>query len=281
MRVTDAHQHFWKRDLMVGRVPQSMETLIADFQPEDLRPQLDELGVEQTVLVQTHSSLKNNDEFLTIAENHDWVGAVVGWVDLTDPDVGRTLEALATNPKFRGVRHQWEDEQDPAWIMRPDVLRGLREVAKCGLRYDLLAKPPNWPYLAQVAEAVPNLPLVIDHIAKPSIKTRQFDDWVEAMTQAAQVPHMMCKVSGMVTEADWDNWQPSDLKPYVTHAIEIFGIDRVMWGSDWPVCLLAGSYAQVFGALKYSITDLSEPDQAKILGENARRFYGITQALSR
>jgi L-fuconolactonase len=252
-----------------------MDALIADFQPEQLKPQMDEVGVHQTVLVQTHSSLENNDEFLSIADVNDWVGAVVGWVDLIDPEVGRTLEALAAHPKFKGVRHQWEDEEDPAWIMRSDVLRGLREVADCGLRYDLLAKPPNWPYLAQVAEAVPDLPLVIDHIAKPSIKTHQFDDWAEAMSRASEVPHMMCKVSGMVTEADWHDWQPSDLKPYVVRAIEIFGADRVMWGSDWPVCVLAGSYAQVFDALKYSIAELDEHVQAKVLGENARRFYDI------
>lgn len=276
MMVTDAHQHFWKRELMVGRVPPGMDALIADFQPEHLKPQMDALGVHQTVLVQTHSSIRNNEEFLAIAEIHDWVGAVVGWADLADPDVGRTLDDLAVHPKFKGVRHQWEDESDPRWIMRPEVLRGLREVAKCGLRYDLLAKPPNWSYLTQVAEAVPDLPLVIDHIAKPSIKTHQLDDWVDAMTRAAQVPNMMCKVSGMITEADWHEWQASDLKPYVTHAIEVFGVDRVMWGSDWPVCILAGSYAQVFNALKYCIADLDEPDQAKILGENARRFYGIS-----
>ena len=276
MKVTDAHQHFWKKELFAGKLPPDLDPLLADFEPEHLKPQMDELGVKQTVLVQTNSSLRNNDEFLGIAEVHDWVGAVVGWVDLADPDVGRTLEALAAHPKFKGVRHQWEDEKDPAWIMRTEVLRGLREVAKAGLRYDLLAKPPNWPYLPQVAEAVPDLPLVIDHIAKPSIKTRQFDDWVEAMARAARIPHMMCKVSGMVTEADWNNWQPSDLKPYVTQAIEIFGVNRVMWGSDWPVCVLAGSYAQVFDALKYSIAGLDELDQAKILGENARRFYGIS-----
>jgi L-fuconolactonase len=275
MKITDAHQHFWAKELFAGKLPPEMDALLADFRPEDLKPHLDELGIQQTVLVQTHSSLKNNQEFLDIADACDWVGAVVGWVDLTDPRVGKTLDRLVAHPKFKGVRHQWEDEKDPAWIMRADVLRGLREVAQHGLRYDLLARPPNWPYLTQVAEAVPDLPLVIDHIAKPNIKTRQFDDWAATMARAAEIPRMMCKVSGMVTEADWQRWQPADLKPYITTAIELFGADRVMWGSDWPVCLLAGSYAQVFNALLYGLSGLSEQDKARILGENARRFYGI------
>lgn len=275
IKITDAHQHFWEKELFIGKLPLELGPLVADFGPEDLKPQLDELGVQQTVLVQTHSALKNDQEFLEIADAHDWVGAVVGWVDLTDPRAGETLDRLAAHPKFKGVRHQWEDEPDPAWIVREDVLRGLREVARHGLRYDLLAKPPNWPYLTRVADAVPDLPLVIDHIAKPNIKNRQFDDWADAMARAAEIPQMRCKISGMVTEADWRRWQPSDLKPYIITAVALFGADRVMWGSDWPVCVLAGSYAQVFDAVQYGLSDLRPEDKAKILGVNARKFYGI------
>ena len=274
-KITDAHQHFWKKELFAGKLPPEMAPLLADFGPEDLKPQMELQGVQQTVLVQTHSALKNNEEFLAIADAHDWVGAVIGWVDLTDPRVGETLHGLAKHPKFKGVRHQWEDERDPSWIVRPDVLRGLGEVARHGLRYDLLAKPPNWPYLIRVADAVPELPLVIDHIAKPDIKNRQFDDWADAMARAATIPHMMCKVSGMVTEANWHRWRPADLKPYITTALALFGTDRVMWGSDWPVCVLAGSYAQVFEAIEYGLSDLSPEDRAKVLGISARRFYGI------
>lgn len=276
MRIVDSHQHFWEKDLFADQLPTEMHVLLDDFKPEDLKPLLDEVGVQQTILVQTHSALENSHEFLEIAEANDWVSGVVGWVDLTDPAVGDTLDGLQAHSKFKGVRHQWEDEQDPAWIMRPEVLRGLHAVAKRGLRYDLLAKPPNWGYIPQVAEAVPDLSLVIDHIAKPRIYERQFDDWAVAMARAAEFPQITCKVSGMVTEADWHNWTPGDLRPYVEKVIELFGVERVMYGSDWPVCLLAGSYAQVFEALQECLSGLSESERAKVLGENARRFYEIT-----
>lgn len=275
MKIVDAHQHFWREGLFAGRFPPEMDALLRAYTPEDLKPRLDELGIEQTVLVQTHSALENTYEFLHIAEAHDWVAGVVGWVDLTDPRVGETLDLLTAYPKFKGVRHQWEDEADPAWIMRREVLRGLREVAKRGLRYDLLAKPPNWDYIPRVAEAVPDLPLVIDHIAKPRIRERQFDDWVAMMARAAEFPQMMCKLSGMVTEADWHRWTAVDLAPYVDKAIELFGVDRVMYGSDWPVCLLAGSYAEVFHALQECLSGLRQADRAGIMGENAVRFYGL------
>lgn len=279
MRIVDSHQHFWEKNLFAGKLPTEMDVLLDDFAAKDLKPLLDEVGVQQTVLVQTHSALDNSHDFLRIAETHDWIGGVVGWVDLTDPAVGDTLDGLQAHAKFKGVRHQWEDEPDPAWIVRADVVRGLRAVAERGLRYDLLAKPPNWKYIPTVAEAVPSLHMVIDHIAKPRIRDRQFDDWAVAMAAAAEFPQVMCKVSGMVTEADWHDWTPDDLRPYVEETIELFGIDRVMYGSDWPVCLLAGSYAQVFEALQVCLCDLSESARAKVLGENATQFYGLTEQL--
>lgn len=276
MRITDAHQHFWTTEsiLELG-LPPEYSSLARDFEPAELKPQMDEVGVQQTVLVQVNFSLKNTYDFLEIAQANDWVGGVVGWVDLVDPKVGDTLDELQTYPKLKGVRHQWEMEPDPAWILRDDVLRGLREVAKRGFTYDLVAKPYDWQYVPQIAEAVPDLPLVIDHIAKPQIRVKQFDDWATAMTRWAQIPRMMIKVSGMITEADWRNWKPTDLKPYVEKAIELFGVDRVMYGSDWPVCTVAGSYAQVFEALLECLAGLTEAEKAKILGENARRFYGL------
>ncbi len=276
MRITDAHQHFWTTESIVELgLPPEYSLLARDFEPAELKPQMDEVGVQQTVLVQVNFSLKNTYDFLEIARANDWVGGVVGWVDLVDPKVGDTLDDLQTYPKLKGVRHQWEMEPDPAWILRDDVLRGLREVAKRGFTFDLVAKPYNWQYISQVAEAVPDLPLVIDHIAKPQIRVKQFDDWATAMTRWAQIPRMMIKVSGMITEADWRHWKPADLKPYVEKAIELFGVDRVMYGSDWPVCTVAGSYAQVFEALLKCLASLTEAEKAKVLGENARGFYGL------
>jgi L-fuconolactonase len=279
--ITDAHQHFWTKDVIVGLfgklgVPlDSVEVIVRDFEPSDLKPWLDKLGISQTVVVQVNSTLENTRYFLERADKNSWIGGVVGWVDLADPAVGETLDQLQ-HPKLVGFRHQWHDEADPAWNVRPDVLRGLKELARRGLRYDLLVKPREWKYILQVAEAVPDLPMVIDHIAKPNIAARQFDDWVAAMKVAASIPRMHIKLSGMVTEADPANWKPSDLKPYVEKVVELFGAGRVMFGSDWPVCLLAArSYEEVFNALHICLAGLSEAEKALVLGKNARRFYGL------
>ena len=281
MVITDAHQHFWTKEIIAGLfkklgVPlDSVEAIVRDFEPADLKPWLDKLGISQTVVVQVNSTLENTRYFLERADRNSWIGGVVGWVDLADPAIGETLDQLQ-HPKLVGFRHQWHDEADPAWNVRPDVLRGLKELARRGLRYDLLVKPREWKYILQVAEAVPDLPLVIDHIAKPNIAARQFDDWAAAMQVAASIPHMHIKLSGMVTEADPANWKPSDLKPYVEKVVELFGARRVMFGSDWPVCLLAArSYEEVFSALQICLAGLSEAEKTLVLGENARRFYGL------
>lgn len=281
MLITDSHQHFWTRNVIAGlfeslQVPlEDVKVIVRDFEPDDLKPWLDKLGISQTVVVQVNSTLENTHYFLDLADKYDWIGGVVGWVDLTDPAIGETLDQIQ-HPKLVGFRHQWHDEPDAAWNVLPEVLRGLRELAKRGLRYDLLVMPREWEYIPQVAEAVPELPLVIDHIAKPKIVEGQFDDWVEAMKVAASIPRMHIKLSGMVTEADWNAWKPSDLRPYIDKAIELFGVERVMYGSDWPVCLLAAaSYEQVFEALNKNLASLNEQEKAMVLGETARRFYGI------
>ncbi len=276
MRIVDAHQHFWQSKVSdILRLPPEMDLLRRDYTPEDLKPLIDQVGVQQTVLVQSYSSMENTRDFLHIAEAHPWVAAVVGWVDLTDPGVGELLDSLRRHPKFKGVRHQWHDEPDAGWIVRDDVLRGLRELEARGIPFDLLPKEPNWQYIPRAAEAVPELPMVIDHIGKPGIAAGQFDDWAAVMARAARFPQIMCKLSGMVTEADWGRWKPADLKPYVERTLELFGVDRVMYGSDWPVCLLASSYSRVFDALQECLSGLSESERGMVLGENARRFYGI------
>ncbi|MHB1007186.1 MAG: amidohydrolase family protein [Chloroflexota bacterium] len=276
MEIIDAHQHFWKPELFdILKLEPGMEVLSQYHDPQELRPQLDAAGVSRTVLVQTYSSLGNNREFLAAADQNDWVAAVVGWVDLADPAVGQTLDELQRHPKFKGARHQWHDEPDPAWQVRDDVLRGLRELAKRRIPYELLVMQPNWEYIPRVAEAVPDLSLAVDHIAKPAIAEGQWGEWVAAMARAASFPQMYCKLSGMVTLADWQRWKPDDLRPYVDKVIELFGVDRVMFGSDWPVCLLAATYGQVFDAFQVCIGGLSEAEKTKVLGENAKRFYGL------
>jgi len=277
MKIIDAHQHFWKKELFSSsKLPPELDVLVKDYLPQDLKPLMDQMGVSQTVLVQTYSSFQNTLEFIEIANRNDWIGAVVGWVDLADPEINLTLDSLGKFPKIKGVRHQWEDEPDPAWILRPDIVRGLKQVAKHGYSYDLLAKPPNWKYIPMIAEAVPDLPLVIDHIAKPNIRIRQYKEWNETMALAARFPQIMLKLSGMINEADWHQWKPKDLKPYIDRGIELFGTDRVMFGSDWPVCLLAGSYDQVFEAVQECLVGFNEADCEKIFYENARKFYRIS-----
>jgi len=279
VRVVDAHQHFWEQAIFDGvkfSSEQEEAVMRHNRRPQDLRPLLDAEGVQGTVLVMDFPpALSTSYRALELAQANSWIAAVVGWVDLADPDVGGVLDSLCHFPKFKGVRHLWELESDADWILRPAVLRGLRALARRNLAFDLLAKPHNWPYISQVAAAIPDLRLVIDHIGKPVIRERQFCEWADMMRRAAEFPQVMAKLSGMITQADWEDWQPDDLRPYVTTTIELFGVDRVMFGSDWPVCLLAGSYGQVLAALRECLSDLTEAERSLVLGANAQRFYGI------
>jgi L-fuconolactonase len=278
--VIDAHHHFW--DPARAEYPFLTDEL-ADirrrFGPEDLRPLLDAVGVDRTVLVQTRSSLEETGEFMATAAATDFVAGVVGWVDLTDPAVGETLAALRERPDgttLVGIRHQVHDEPDPGWLEREDVARGLRAVADAGLAYDLLVKPRELPAALATARAFPDLRLVIDHIAKPPIASGEIESWAALMTPFGELPHVFCKLSGMVTEADWERWTPDDLAPYVARVMETFGEDRVMFGSDWPVCLLAGSYQQIFAVLEQALEPLSVETRGKVFGGNAVRFYELT-----
>ncbi len=212
--------------------------------------------------------------YLDLADKNSWIGGVVGWVDLTDPGVGEALDQIK-HPKLVAFSYQWYVEADADWNVRSHIVRGLRELVKRGLRYDLLVKPRERKYIMPLADAVPDLPLVIDHIAKPSIANRQFDDWPEAMKVSASIPRMRIKISGMVTEAT-ASWKPKDLKPYVDKVLELFGTERVMFGSDWPVCLMASpSYGDVFNPGQICVAGLSETEKARVMAENARRFYGL------
>jgi L-fuconolactonase len=245
------------------------------FLPEDLRPLLQETGVVQSVLVQAQASLDETYWFLRLAEANYFIAGVVGWVDITAPDLAEVLDKLMQHPKFKGVRHQVEDEPDEAWLNRPDVLRGFKELARRNLPYDLLIKPKHLRYIPAIAEQIPELRMVVDHIAKPAIVLNDFDNWARDFAVAARIPNVWCKLSGMITEADWRQWKPSDLKPYIDYLIEHFGFDRLMFGSDWPVCLLAGTYKQVFEALDENLSGINDSQKAKIFGGNAQHFYNL------
>jgi L-fuconolactonase len=278
MRITDAHFHFWN-ELMsrYHRVPPDATVMYEDYTPARLKPQLDEKGVESAVLIQVWNDLPGTEEFLSFAWHYDWIAGVVVWVDLKSPALGEILDRLQKqHTKFKGVRHLWQDESDPAYMLRPDMIAGVKELARRGLTYDLCVKPWNWPYLPRFVEQFPDLPMVVDHIAKPRIHEAQFDDWAGMMKRLAEHPRLHVKLSGLVTEAKWHGWQKKDFQPYIDHLLAAFGPDRLMFGSDWPVCLMAAdSYAQVFDLVQHLIREAPEADQAKIMGETCRRFYTI------
>ena len=278
--VIDAHHHFWHPDK--GDYPwlagAEVSKICRPFTPDDLRPLLAEAGVDKTIVVQTWSSLQETWDFLDIAGATDFVAGVVGWVDLTDPGLAATLTELKTSRYGRylvAVRHQVHDEPDPEWLLRDDVQRGLTAVQQAGLAYDLLTRPRELPAALTTVARFPNLRFVIDHISKPEIGTGEIEHWQSLMQSFAEQRHVYCKLSGMVTEADWDNWVAADLKPYVDTVIEVFGSDRLLFGSDWPVSLLAASYVQVKQALLANIAHLDATAQAKIMGGNALQIYRL------
>jgi L-fuconolactonase len=276
--VVDSHHHFWtigSRDYpwMAGLKP-----LMRTFSPADMRPLLREAGIEYTVLVQTVADVQETREFMQIADHTDFVAGVVGWVSLTDPDIDATLRALKDRPDgtyLVGIRHQVHDEADPNFLARGAVQRGIEAIGAAGLVYDLLLKPPFIDAAVSCAASLPDVRFVIDHIAKPEIAGNGFDRWARKMVPFAEMPHVYCKLSGMVTEANWATWTPETLKPYVQQVMEWFGEDRVMFGSDWPVCTLAGSYQQVIDALREALGPLSPEAESKIFGGNAIDWYRL------
>lgn len=252
-----------------------MEKICRTFLPENLKPLIDAAGVDKTVFVQTQHNVEENRWVLGLAEENDWIAGVVGWVDLASPDCEAQIEEFKDHPKFVGVRHVVQDEPDDDFMIRDDVMKGLGVLEKHGVPYDLLFFVKHLRHAPTVAERFPNLRFVIDHLAKPVIKEGKTDGWLEHFVEAAKHPNVWCKLSGMVTEADWENWKTDDLKQYVTTALENFGAEKCLFGSDWPVCELAASYQQVFDALCECIGGLSDSERSHVLGQNAIEFYDL------
>jgi len=246
--------------------------------PEDMRPLLAQNGVDRTVIVQTVPTVEETEEFLSIAADTDFVSGVVGWVDLTDPNVGDVLAKLKDSDNGRwlvGIRHQAHDEEDAEWLTRKDVIRGIKAVGAAGLAYDLLPKQRELPACLTAVDANPDMRFVVDHIAKPLIAAGEMEPWASRLKALAKRPNVYCKLSGMVTEADWKSWKPEQLKPYVDCVLEWFGVDRVMFGSDWPVCLLAADYGTVKETLESILGNPAAATYGKIFGGNATAFYRL------
>jgi L-fuconolactonase len=280
MLVVDAHHHFW--DPTRASYPWMTEALAPirrPFGPDDLRPLLAANGVDRTILVQTRSSLDETREFLATAAQHDFIAGVVGWVDLTAPDVAEQLAALGAGPggaKLVGVRHQVHDEADPEWLGRTDVRRGIAAIGQAGLAYDILVRTRELPAALAAVRELEGTRFVIDHLAKPPIASGAIDEWAQRLKPLAEYPNVFCKLSGMVTEADWKRWTARDLAPYVSRVLDWFGPERCVFGSDWPVCLLAASYAQVIDACGLAIGDVASGERERIFGGNAVELYRLS-----
>lgn len=282
-RRIDAHQHYW--DPATGDYPWlagPFAPVARPFGPADLQPELDREGIGGTVLVQTWNNLGETWDYIGLAARTPSIAGVVGWVDLTDPAVRPTLAALKNSPHGRwlvGIRHLVQDEPDPDWLLRDDVRRGLGVLAEFDLVYDLVIKPPQLPAAVRTVQDFPQVRFVVDHIAKPEIAKGGTPAWAGLMRRfGPHRGHVWCKLSGMITEADWATWTPDTLKPYVSEVLDIFGPGRCMYGSDWPVCLVAGPYARVIGALRACLSELSEDDRALIFGRSAAEAYRLPDA---
>jgi len=270
----DAHQHFWNLDeVSYYWMNPGCGSLFRNFVPSDLYPLTVAAGVDRTVVVQATSSMQETAWLLQQAAENDFIGGVVAWVDLTDPSIQQTLNILVKNPKFKGVRHQIEDEKDRRWILKPEVLRGLKAVEESGIAFDALLKRDQLWQLQGVLDACPALRVVIDHCAKPDIAHGGFDEWAEKIDAAAKLP-VSCKLSGLFTEAA-PGWTVDDIRPYAEHVLEVFGEDRVMFGSDWPVSTQTADYCRVVESTKALLAGLSESAIEKIMDGNARRFYKL------
>jgi L-fuconolactonase len=273
--VVDAHHHVW--DLAV----RDQDWIAADsplrrtFTVEDLTAEARAAGVERTVLVQTITVPEETPEFLALAAGHELVAGVVGWTDLTRPDVADELARLRELPGgscLKGIRHQVQGEPDPDWLLRPDVRRGLAAVADAGLVYDLVVLPHHLPACVKAAGNLPHLTFVLDHVGKPPIASGALDPWATDVRALAALPNTVCKLSGMVTEADLASWTVDDLRPYADTVLEAFGPDRLMYGSDWPVCTLAATYGEVLDVTRQLI---GAHDSGQIFGGTAVRVYDL------
>ncbi|WP_276091128.1 amidohydrolase family protein [Pedobacter sp. JY14-1] len=272
----DSHQHFWQYDpLRHSWISEEMSAIRRDFLPGDLAPLLDQQGIDGCIAVQADQTYEENDFLLGLAGQHDFIKGVVGWIDLQAPDIDEQLQHLQGFPKLKGFRHVLQGEADRQLMLRPAFMNGISKLDKYGFTYDILIFLDQLPYAAELVRRFPDQPFVLDHIAKPDIKGQQIDEWRNGITELAQYENVCCKVSGMVTEANWENWDNKDFSPYLDVVFNAFGTRRLMYGSDWPVCQVAGTYAKVAELAEYHTQALSGAEQELFWGGNAAQFYKI------
>ncbi|MEE9361474.1 MAG: amidohydrolase family protein [Cellulophaga sp.] len=273
----DSHQHFWKYSpVRDSWIDETMRVIRKDFYPQDLKPILDTNGIDGCIAVQADQSEEETEFLLTLAKENSFIKGVVGWVDLCDANVEERLAYYAQNIVFKGVRYVLQGEEDE-FMLRKDFLHGISKLRQYNLTYDILVFENQLESVLKLVAQFPRQTFVIDHIAKPKIKEREIEVWSEQMTALAKFPNVYCKISGMITEANWKKWNYLDIKPYLEVVFSAFGIKRVLYGSDWPVCLLAGSYEAQRNVLETFISKFSIEDKALVMGGNAVEFYNLKE----
>jgi L-fuconolactonase len=273
----DAHQHFWKYDPVIHSwINDAMWVIRRDYSPVDLLPMLQAAGMDGCVTVQVNQTEDENTELLELAGRFDFIRGVVGWIDLQSPAVEERLEWYRAFPKLKGFRHILQGERDRALMLKPAFKRGIGSLKKFGFTFDILIFPDQLGYTRDFVASFPNQPFIVDHIAKPYIKDRFItEEWKDAIRAVAAFPNVSCKISGMVTEADWKHWKPEHFKPYLDTVVEAFGPGRIVFGSDWPVCLVAAEYAQVVAIVEDYFAAFSAEERAGLFGGNAAAFYHL------
>lgn len=274
MRI-DAHQHYWSMSRAdYGWITEELPVLYRNYLPEDLDVHLKKHNIDGTIVVQAAPTIEETEYILTLADQSDSILGVVGWLDLFDSSHRKHFERFRVHPKFLGFRIMIQDMSDASRVLEREFVEALQEYARMDIPVDLLVKSDQLEVLSELLDAVPGLRGVIDHIGKPRIAEQVFEPWATQIERLSRHPNVYCKISGMVTEADHHAWEPEHLKPYIEHVLQMFGSERVMFGTDWPVCLLAASYDEVVEALEEAIPESwGEQERAKLFGENARRFY--------
>ena len=273
--ILDSHQHFWKFDpIRDAWIDEGMMTIRKDFLPNDLKPVLDEHYIDGCIAVQADQSEEETEFLLKLAAEHSFIKAVVGWVDFRNENIDDRLEYFVKHKKFKGVRHILQSE-DEDFIEDVSFRKGFAALAQYDLTYDILIKPAQLRAIERLVDEFPRQRFVLDHLGKPNIKEGKLQDWKVDIKALAQHPNVSCKLSGMVTEADVSHWKASDFSPYMDIVFEAFGTDRVLFGSDWPVCLLAGTYRQVMNLVLLYLEQFSFTEQEKVMGGNACKWYNI------
>lgn len=276
MQRIDSHQHFWRFDpVRDSWINEEMSVIQRDFLPSDLQPILQENNFDGCIAVQADQTEEQNAFLLELAAEHSFIKGIVGWIDLRAENIEDSLQFYKGYDKIKGFRHVLQGEADRALMLKNEFKRGIKALGEAGYTYDILIFPDQLAYTSEFVTAFPNQKFVIDHIAKPDIKNKTIDDWAKEIKAVAKHENVFCKVSGMVTEADWKKWKHDDFTPYLDVIFEAFGIKRLMYGSDWPVCLVAGTYANMISIVKEYTNQLSENEQALFFGGNASSFYNI------